>query len=95
MAGGETRREVAPEVAKLQLAVDDGNGMIVALTLTDQDANDPSLMAPPPDHVDGRRIARETADEVYDGTPTYVPIAERGDDIEVAIPPRSTALPLR
>jgi hypothetical protein len=33
------------------------------------------------------------ADGVYDGVPTYQTIAAHGEDIEVVIPPRSTALP--
>jgi Transposase DDE domain len=42
------------------------------------------------DQIDGR-IARVTADGAYDGAPTYVTIAAHGTDIEVVIPPRSTA----
>jgi hypothetical protein len=42
MAGGETWREVASEVRKLHLAVDAASGMIVAQTLTDQDADSTS-----------------------------------------------------
>jgi primosomal replication protein N len=42
--------------------------------------------------IDGR-IARVTAEGAYDGDPTYQPIASHGDDIEVVIPPRSTAVP--
>ncbi len=34
-----------------------------------------------------------TADGAYDGAPTYQTIAAHGDDIEVVIPPRSTAVP--
>jgi len=77
---------------KLHLAVDAGSGMIVAQTLTDQDADDPSQVAPLLDQIDGR-IARVTADGAYDGAPTYQTIAVHGDDIEVVIPPRSTAVP--
>jgi hypothetical protein len=42
------------------------------------------------DRIAGR-IARVTADWAYDGTPTYRTIAAHGDDIEVKIPPHSTA----
>jgi transposase len=77
---------------KLHLAVDASNGMIVAQTLTDQDADDPSQVGPLLDQIDGG-IARVTADGAYDGAPTYATIAARGDDIEVVIPPRSTAVP--
>jgi len=75
---------------KLHLAVDAGSGMIVARILTDQDGDDPSQVGPLLDQIEGR-IARVTADGAYDGAPTYRTIAEHGDDIEVAIPPRSTA----
>ena len=77
---------------KLHLAVDAGSGMIVAQTLTDQDADDPSQVAPLLDRIAGR-IARVTADGAYDGTPTYRTIAAHGEDIDVVIPPRSTAVP--
>jgi hypothetical protein len=77
---------------KLHLAVDAASGMIVAQTLTDQDADDPSQVAPLLDQIDGR-IGRVTADGAYDGVPTYKTIATHGDDIEVVIPPRSTAIP--
>ena len=46
---------------KLHLAVDAASGMIVAQTRTDQDADDPSQVAPLLDPIDGR-IARVTAD---------------------------------
>jgi hypothetical protein len=43
MARGETWHEAAAEMwRKLHLAVDASCGMIVAQTLTDQDADDPS-----------------------------------------------------
>jgi hypothetical protein len=77
---------------KLHLAVDAASGMIVAQTLTDQDADDPSQVAPLLDQIDGE-IAKVTADGAYDGAPTYETIVAHGDDIEVVIPPRSTAVP--
>jgi hypothetical protein len=51
---------------KLHLAVGASSGMIVAQTLTDQDADDPSQVAPLIDQIDGR-IVRVTADGAYDG----------------------------
>lgn len=51
-----------------------------------------SQVAPVLDQIDGR-IARVTADGAYDGGPTHRTIAARGDDIQVVIPPRSTAVP--
>jgi len=53
---------------KLHLAVDAASGMIVAQTLTDQDADDPSQVSPLLHQIDGP-ITRVTADGAYDGTP--------------------------
>ena len=77
---------------KLHLAVDAANGMIVAQTLTDQDADDPSQVGPLLDQID-EPIGQVTADGAYDGSPTYQTIAAHSDGIEVVIPPRSTAVP--
>jgi hypothetical protein len=76
---------------KLHLAVDAGSGMIVAQILTDQDADDPSQVAPLLNQIECR-IVRVTADGAYDGAPTYDTIVAHGDDIEIVIPPRSTAV---
>jgi transposase len=76
---------------KLHLAVDAVSGMIVAQTLTDQDANDPSQVGPLLDQID-HPIGQVTADGAYDGDPTYQTIAAHGEDITVVIPPRSTAV---
>jgi len=77
---------------KLHLAVDAACGMIVAQTLTDQDADDPSQVGPLLDQIDDP-IVQVTADGAYDGAPTYQTIAAHGDEIAVVIPPRSTAVP--
>src|SRR3978361_473024 len=77
---------------KLHLAVDAANGMIVAQTLTDQDADDPSQVGPLLDQIDDP-IVRVTADGAYEGVPTYQTIAPHGDGIEVMIPSRATAVP--
>jgi transposase len=76
---------------KLHLAVDADNGTIVAQTLTDQDTDDPSQVAPLLDQIDSL-VGRVTADGAYDGAPTYETIAAHGDNIEVVIPPRSSAV---
>ena len=76
---------------KLHLAVDAANGMIIARTLTDQDVDDPSQVAPLLDQIDSE-IAKVTADGAYDGAPTYATIVAHGDDIVIVIPPRSTAV---
>jgi Transposase DDE domain len=91
MARGETAKS-RRTWRKLHLAVDAASGMIVAQTLTDQDADDPSQVAPLLVQIDGR-IARVTADGAHDGAPSYAAIAAHGNDIEVVIPPRSTAVP--
>src|ERR1700761_9555325 len=72
--GAKSRREWR----KLHLAVDAGSGMIVAQTLTDQDTDDPSQVAPLLDQIDDQ-IGQVTADGAYDGTPTYETIATYGD----------------
>ena len=77
---------------KLHLVVDAASGMIVAQTLTDQDVDDPSQVGPLLDQV-ADPIGQVTADGAYDGDPTYQTIAAHGDDIEVVIPLRSTAVP--
>jgi hypothetical protein len=77
---------------KLHLAVDAASGMIVAQTLTDQDTDDPSQVGPLLDQI-GAPVRQVTADGAYDGAPTYRTIAAHGDEIEVVIPPRSTAVP--
>jgi transposase len=76
---------------KLHLAVDAVSGMIVAQTLTDQDVDDPSQVAPLLDQISDP-IGRVTADGAYDGAPTYQTVAAYGDGIDVVIPPRSTAV---
>ena len=77
---------------KLHLAVDAENGMIVAQTLTHQDDDDSSQVLPLLNQID-IPITRVTPDGAYDGAPTYDTIAAHGDDVEVVIPPRSTAVP--
>jgi len=57
-----------------------------------QDADDPSQVGSLLDQIDDP-IVQVTADGAYDGVPTYQTIAAHGDEIEVVIPPRSTAVP--
>ncbi len=77
---------------KLHRAVDAASGMIVAQTLTDQDADDPSQVGPLLDPVDDPMV-QVTADGAYDGAPTDQTTAAHGNAIGVVIPPRSTAVP--
>ena len=69
---------------KLHLAVDAASGVIVAQTLTDQDVDDPSQVAPLLDQIDDP-IGRVTADGAYDGAPTYQTVAAQGEAIDVVI----------
>ena len=76
---------------KLHPTVDAGRGMIVAQTVTDQDADDPSQVALLLNQIECR-IAPATADGAYDGAPTYNTTTAHGDDIEIVIPPRPTSV---
>jgi hypothetical protein len=77
---------------KLHIAVDADGFSIVAHTLTEQDVDDPSQVGPLLKQIDVP-VKQVTADGAYDGDPTYNVIAAHGDEIVVAIPPRSTAVP--
>jgi transposase len=81
---------VPPVLAALHLAVDADSGQIVAVTLTGQDVDDPSQVAPLLEQIPGE-IEQVTADGAYDGEPTYATIAARSADIAVVIPPRATS----
>ena len=71
---------------KLHRAVDALTGMILASTLTENAAGDPSQVAPLLDQVDAR-IGSVTADGAYHGMPTYGAVAAHGEDITVVMPP--------
>ena len=77
---------------KLHLAVDAVSGMIVAQTLTDQDVDDPSQVAPLLDQISDP-MGRVTANAAYDGASTHQTVAACGDGTQVVIPPRPTAVP--
>ena len=86
MAGGEAWREAALDLQsasrpappgdrlrrwrKLHLAVGAASGMIVAQTLTDQDVDDPSQVGPLLEQIEDPS-GQMTADDAYDGRPTY------------------------
>jgi IS5 family transposase len=76
---------------KLHLAVDASTGLIVAHTLTDQNGDDPSQVAPLLDEIPGE-IGRFIADGAYDGAPTYHTVAQHSAAAQIVIPPRSTAI---
>ncbi len=79
---------------KLHLAVDPGNGEILASNLTSNDEGDASQVGPLLEQIPCP-IASVTADGAYDGEPTYRTVAEYQPDplVAVVIPPRSTAVP--
>jgi hypothetical protein len=77
--------------SKLHLAVDADSGLIVAHTLTDQDVDDPSQVAPLLDQLN-RPIGQFTADGAYDGAPTYQTVMCHSAAAQIVIPPRSTAV---
>lgn len=63
---------------KLHLAVNANAGDIVAETLTDQNADDPSQVAPLLRQI-GEEIAQFTADGAYDGRSTYHAVLAHSD----------------
>ncbi|MGS0756635.1 transposase, partial [Roseateles sp. GG27B] len=73
------------------LAVDALTGMLMALTLTENDVGDPSQVAPLLDQVDAE-IGSVTADGAYDGMSTYDAVAVHGENIAVDIPPPVTSV---
>ena len=83
-------RRAPRQYRKLHLAVDADSGQIVAVTLTGQDVDDPSQVAPLLEQIPSE-IEQVTADGAYDGEPTYATIAARSPDIAVVIPPRATS----
>jgi len=79
---------------KLHLAIDPSSGEILASELTTNDEGDVSQVGPLLGQILGP-LASVTADDAYDGEPTYQAVAERQPDppVAVIIPPRSTAVP--
>ena len=76
----------------LHLATDADTGRIVALVLTDRDADDGSQVGPLLDQVDGQ-IASFTGDGAYDQDGVSASVAERHPEARVIVPPRSGAVP--
>lgn len=60
------------------------------MTLTGQDVDDPSQVAPLLEQIP-TEIEQITADGAYDGAATYATIAARRPDIAVVLPPRATS----
>ncbi len=77
---------------KLHLATDADTGFIVALALTDKDADDGSQAGPLLDQAEGP-VASFTGNGAYDRDDVYAGIATRHPDADVIIPPRSSAVP--
>ncbi|KUY84951.1 transposase [Burkholderia cepacia] len=76
---------------KLHLAVDADSGLIVAHTLTDQDADDPSQVGPLLAQINWT-ISQFTADGAYDGAPTYQSVMNHSKAAQIVVPPRATAV---
>ena len=65
---------------------------IVAVTLTDQDTSDESQVGALLEQIEPA-IEQVTADDAYDGEPTYQTITAHDANIAVVIPPRQDAIP--
>ena len=76
----------------LHLATDADTGRILALALTDRDADDGSQVGPLLDQVDGS-VGSLTADGAYDRDDVYAEVAARHPEAAVVIPPRASAVP--
>ena len=63
----------------------------MASLLTEQDVDDASQVEALLEQIP-QMIEQVTADGAYDGEPTYEVIADRGQDIEVVIPPRASSV---
>ena len=77
---------------KLHLATDADTGRIVALELTDKDADDGSQVGPLLDRAEGA-VASLTGDGACDRDDVHAGVAARHPDAEVIVPPRSSAVP--
>src|ERR687893_628338 len=77
---------------KLHITTDADTGRIVALVLTDKDADDGSQVGPLLDRVDGP-VASLTADGAFDRDDVYAAVAARHPEAAVVVPPRANAVP--
>ena len=77
---------------KLHLATDADTGRIVALELTDKEADDGSQVGPLLDQVHGP-VASFTGDGAFDRDDVYAAVAARHPDADLVVPPRSSAVP--
>src|SRR5215469_1115657 len=77
---------------KLHIGVDADSGRIAAATLTTNDLDDGSQVAPLLDQIDDP-IASFTGDGAYDRDRVYGEVAARYPDAAVIVPPRSNAVP--
>jgi hypothetical protein len=77
---------------KLHIGVDAVTGEILASKLTVSDADDGPQFEPLLDQIPGP-LASFTGDGAYDQAGTYNAVAKRHSKADVAVPPRSTALP--
>src|SRR5215213_1848426 len=77
---------------KLHIGVDADTGQILASELTGSDVDDGSQVEALLDQIPGP-LASFTGDGAYDQTSIYGTIGKRHPEVDVVIPPRSTAVP--
>ena len=77
---------------KLHIGVEAETGQILASELTSHDVDDGSQVEPLLDQVT-EPLASFIGDGAYDQTGIYSTVAQRHPDVDVIIPPRSTAVP--
>src|SRR5215213_3496991 len=86
--GSRTRRSWR----KMHIGVDADTGQILAAELTGPESDDASQVGPLLDQV-GSPLASLTADGAFDRDDVYTEVTTRYPDVEVIVPPRSSAVP--
>ena len=86
--GTKTRRSWR----KLHIGMDANTGEIVATALTMNHVDDASQVGPLLDQVAGP-VASFTGDGAYDQDSVYRAVTDRGPEVAIIVPPRSTAAP--
>jgi hypothetical protein len=76
---------------QLHIGVDAETGQILASELTTHDVDDGSQVGPLLEQIPGP-LASFTGDGAYDRAGIYATVAQRHPDVEVIVPPRSTAV---
>ncbi len=87
---GKTGKKSARRYRKLHLAID-SSGKVLAMTLTDQQADDPSQVKPLLDQI-AAPIGSIRADGTYDRSAVYSILFQHSPEAAVIIPPRVDAV---